>query len=62
MLRAAALDPVSDVGRAEQSATVTTLGEFDPGEVDMKCLVIVGASSTRVTSGGQVWTPRYVED
>ncbi len=50
-----------DVGRADQSATVTTLGEFDPDTVDMKCLVIIGASSTRVTPAGQVWTPRYVE-
>ena len=51
-----------DVGRAEQSATVTTLGDFDPATVDMKCLVIVGASSTRVTPSGRVWTPRFVSD
>lgn len=50
-----------DVGRAEQSATVTTLGEFDPATVDMKCLVIIGSSSTRVSPTGHVWTPRYVE-
>lgn len=49
-----------DVGRAEESAAVTTLGDFDPDTVDMKCLVIIGASSTRVTPGGQVWTPRSV--
>ncbi|MFI5627214.1 precorrin-3B C(17)-methyltransferase [Nocardioides sp. NPDC051685] len=49
-----------DVGRAEESLTVTTLGDLDPGSIDMKCLVIVGASSTRVTAAGQVWTPRYV--
>jgi precorrin-2 C20-methyltransferase/precorrin-3B C17-methyltransferase len=49
-----------DVGRAEESLTVTTLGELDPASIDMKCLVIVGASSTRVTEAGQVWTPRYV--
>ncbi|UIJ35195.1 precorrin-2 C(20)-methyltransferase [Allobranchiibius sp. GilTou73] len=49
-----------DVGRAKESAVVTTLGEFDPETVDMKCLVIIGASSTRVTPGGQVWTPRSV--
>ena len=49
-----------DVGRAEESLTVTTLGELDPASIDMKCLVIVGASSTRVTGAGQVWTPRYV--
>lgn len=48
-----------DVGRAEESLTVTTLGDLDPATIDMKCLVIVGASSTRVSRAG-VWTPRYV--
>ncbi|WP_110241273.1 precorrin-2 C(20)-methyltransferase [Nocardioides gilvus] len=48
-----------DVGRAEESLTVTTLGELDPATIDMKCLLIVGASSTRATPAG-VWTPRYV--
>ncbi|QGF23561.1 precorrin-3B C(17)-methyltransferase [Raineyella fluvialis] len=51
-----------DVGRAEESLQVTTLGDWDPAEVDMKCLVMIGARSTRVTPGGQVWTPRFVED
>jgi precorrin-2 C20-methyltransferase/precorrin-3B C17-methyltransferase len=48
-----------DVGRAEESLTVTTIGELDPATIDMKCLLIVGASSTRVSPAG-VWTPRYV--
>jgi precorrin-2 C20-methyltransferase / precorrin-3B C17-methyltransferase len=48
-----------DVGRAEESLTVTTLGELDPATIDMKCLLIVGASSTRASAAG-VWTPRYV--
>ncbi|WKN48899.1 precorrin-2 C(20)-methyltransferase [Nocardioides sp. Arc9.136] len=48
-----------DVGRAEESLTVTTLGGLDPASIDMKCLLIVGASSTRVSPAG-VWTPRYV--
>jgi precorrin-2 C20-methyltransferase/precorrin-3B C17-methyltransferase len=48
-----------DVGRAEESLTVTTLGELDPTTIDMKCLLIVGADSTRVGPRG-VWTPRYV--
>jgi precorrin-2 C20-methyltransferase/precorrin-3B C17-methyltransferase len=51
-----------DVGRAEESLTVTTLGELDADSVDMKCLLIVGASSTRVTETGRVWTPRSVEE
>ncbi|MFD1858912.1 precorrin-2 C(20)-methyltransferase [Aeromicrobium camelliae] len=49
-----------DIGRAEESLTVTTLHELDPATIDMKCLLIVGASSTRVTSRGQAWTPRFV--
>jgi precorrin-2 C20-methyltransferase / precorrin-3B C17-methyltransferase len=49
-----------DVGRAEESLTVTTLAELDAGSVDMKCLLIVGSSHTRVTGSGQVWTARYV--
>jgi len=50
-----------DVGRAEESLTVTTLGDLDPESIDMRCLILVGASSTRVTAAGRVWTPRFVE-
>ncbi|KQY56368.1 MULTISPECIES: precorrin-2 C(20)-methyltransferase [unclassified Nocardioides] len=50
-----------DIGRAEESLTVTTLGELDPATIDMKCLLIIGASSTRRTANGQVWTPRFVD-
>lgn len=50
-----------DVGRAEQSLTVTTLGDLDPATIDMKCLVIVGSSATRVSAHGRVWTPRFVQ-
>lgn len=49
-----------NVGREGESLTVTTLGELDPEQVDMSTLVMVGASSTRVTAGGRVWTPRFV--
>ena len=49
-----------DVGRAEESLVVTTLAELDADSVDMKCLLIVGASSTRVDRAGRVWTPRWV--
>jgi precorrin-2 C20-methyltransferase / precorrin-3B C17-methyltransferase len=48
-----------DVGRSEESLTVTTLGELDPASIDMKCLLIIGASSTRADASG-VWTPRFV--
>lgn len=46
-----------DVGGPEEAVRVTTLGELDPSTVDMRCLLIVGSSRTRVTNG-QVWTPR----
>jgi precorrin-2 C20-methyltransferase/precorrin-3B C17-methyltransferase len=48
-----------DIGRAEEALTVTTLGQLDPATIDMKCLLIVGASTTRVSAAG-VWTPRFV--
>ncbi|WP_235531100.1 MULTISPECIES: precorrin-3B C(17)-methyltransferase [unclassified Nocardioides] len=50
-----------DVGRSEESIVVTTLGELDTDSIDMKCLLIIGASSTRVEPNGSVWTPRWVE-
>jgi len=50
------------VGTDEQQVTVTTLGEFDPTQVDMRCLVIVGSSQSRVVRDGsgaaRVITPR----
>ncbi|MFG1719038.1 precorrin-2 C(20)-methyltransferase [Micromonospora chalcea] len=49
-----------DIGRAGESLTVTSLGELDPGSIDMKCLLIIGASATRVTAAGRVWSPRFV--
>ena len=49
-----------DVGRAEETLAVTTLGDLDTDSIDMKCLLIVGASSTRVSPSGRVWTPRFV--
>lgn len=49
-----------DIGRAEESLTVTTLGELDPAVVDMKCLIIVGARGTRLLPGRGVWTSRSV--
>ncbi|GAB3452293.1 precorrin-2 C(20)-methyltransferase [Actinophytocola sediminis] len=51
-----------DVGRAGESLTMTTLAELDPESVDMRCLLIIGASSTRVSAAGRAWTPRYVRD
>lgn len=48
------------VGRDQESVVVTTLGELDVESVDMGCLVVIGASTTRVTDDGRVWTPRSV--
>ncbi|HEX5191449.1 MAG TPA: precorrin-2 C(20)-methyltransferase [Solirubrobacteraceae bacterium] len=48
------------VGDAAESVTVTTLAELDPETVDMRTLVIVGSSTTRIVGGAQphVYTPR----
>jgi len=50
------------VGTPDQQVTVTTLGDLDPGQVDMRCLLIVGSSQTRVLRAGsraaRVITPR----
>jgi len=50
------------VGTDGQRVTVTTLGQFDPAQVDMRCLVIVGSSQSRVVRDGsgaaRVITPR----
>jgi precorrin-2 C20-methyltransferase/precorrin-3B C17-methyltransferase len=50
-----------DVGRDEESLTVTTLGALEPETIDMKCLLIIGSSGTSVTDSGRVWTKRFVE-
>jgi precorrin-2 C20-methyltransferase / precorrin-3B C17-methyltransferase len=50
------------VGTPGQEVVITTLGELDPAAVDMRCLLIVGSSQSRVVrdSGGaaRVITPR----
>jgi precorrin-2 C20-methyltransferase/precorrin-3B C17-methyltransferase len=51
-----------DVGGAEESVTVVRLGELDSSTVDMRCLLIVGSSQTRVVERADgsrmVFTPR----
>ncbi|WP_222262444.1 precorrin-2 C(20)-methyltransferase [Modestobacter marinus] len=47
-----------DVGGPEESLTVTTLGDLDPDTVDMRCLVLIGSTQTRVTPSGRVFTSR----
>jgi precorrin-2 C20-methyltransferase/precorrin-3B C17-methyltransferase len=49
------------VGSAEERVDVTTLGDLDPAVVDMRTLLIVGSSTTRVLAGPagpRVYTPR----
>ena len=48
---------VRDASRPGQAASLSTLREFDPGQVDMHTLVVVGSSRTRVQAGRMV-TPR----
>jgi precorrin-2 C20-methyltransferase/precorrin-3B C17-methyltransferase len=47
-----------DVGGPEEKVVVTTLGDLDPETVDMRCLVLIGSSRTRVGPSGAVYTPR----
>ncbi len=51
-----------DVGGPRESMTVTTLGDLDPDAIDMRCLLLVGSSTTRVAERGDggrvVFTPR----
>lgn len=50
-----------DVGGPEEAVEISTLAEFDTASVDMRTLLVIGSSMTRVmTAGGtrQVYTPR----
>jgi precorrin-3B C17-methyltransferase len=51
-----------DIGRPAETLTVTTLGDVRAGMVDMRTVVIVGSSETRVLprpgNGAWVYTPR----
>ena len=51
-----------DVGGAAESVTVATLAGFDAGRVDMRTLLVVGSSTTRLVTGAGgrtlVYTPR----
>jgi precorrin-2 C20-methyltransferase/precorrin-3B C17-methyltransferase len=52
-----------DVGGTEESVRVVRLADLEPAEVDMRTLLIVGSSQTRVQDRGGdrpvVWTPRH---
>lgn len=48
---------LTDIGRPDQHVVRATIASLDPGQVDMRSLVIVGATSTRWVQGRMV-TPR----
>nr|WP_180204080.1 precorrin-3B C(17)-methyltransferase [Pseudomonas sp. SbOxS1]NYU03914.1 precorrin-3B C(17)-methyltransferase [Pseudomonas sp. SbOxS1] len=55
-----------DVGRPGQTLRVTTLGQLTPDQVDMRTMVLIGSSTTRVFPRPQgslwVYTPRSYGD
>lgn len=54
-----------DVGGSGEQVTVTTLAALDPEQVDMRTLLIIGSSTTRVVqrgTGQAVYTRRSVDD
>lgn len=56
----------SAVGRADEQVRLTTLADVDPAAVDMRTLLIVGASTTRCVTAPdgskRVYTPRFYPD
>ena len=48
---------VRQAGREEQAVKVTTLGEFDPEDVDMFTIILIGNSQSYI-SDGKIITPR----
>jgi precorrin-2 C20-methyltransferase/precorrin-3B C17-methyltransferase len=47
-----------DVGGPAESITVVRLADLDSSIVDMRCLLLIGSSTTRLTPSGKVFTPR----
>lgn len=50
------------IGRPDERVTVTTLGAVDVSLIDMATLVVIGATTTKVTASGRVYTPRSVPE
>ncbi len=54
---------VRNAGRAEQSIVATTLGEFDPEQIDMFTVVLIGNSQSFISADSKIITPRgYYRD
>ena len=53
------------IGRPDESVTIATLAEADPGLADMRTLVIIGSSTTRRIERGDgrswVYSPRRID-
>jgi precorrin-3B C17-methyltransferase len=53
------------VGQAEERIDIATLAKADPKHADMRTLIIVGSSATRIVATGArqpfVYTPRHAE-
>jgi precorrin isomerase len=49
---------VRQAGREEQEVVVTTLGELDPGEIDMFTIIIIGNSQSYIFDNQNIVTPR----
>ncbi len=51
-----------DVGGPEESIKVVRLADLDQSDVDMRCLLLIGSSTTRLVGGADgrevVFTPR----
>lgn len=47
-----------DVGGDTEHVEVTTLGDLPVERVDMRTVLVIGSSQTRVLDGGRVYTPR----
>jgi precorrin-2 C20-methyltransferase / precorrin-3B C17-methyltransferase len=51
-----------DVGYPSEAISVIRLDELNGSTVDMRCLLLVGSSKTRLTERGEVFTPRRYAD
>ncbi|GAA3458381.1 precorrin-3B C(17)-methyltransferase [Saccharothrix longispora] len=47
-----------DVGGPQEDVRVLRLADLDPSTVDMRCLLLIGSTQTRLTDRGTVFTPR----
>jgi precorrin-3B C17-methyltransferase len=53
------------VSREDERIDITTLKDADPANADMRTLIIIGSSATKIVSGADgrlfVYTPRHAE-